>query len=79
VRRALGHSVPVPADWRDRFATAYDTEVQDWVDGVRAGRTTGPSAWDGYATTAVAETCVKALDEGRRLEVALVDKPAFYT
>jgi myo-inositol 2-dehydrogenase / D-chiro-inositol 1-dehydrogenase len=78
VRRALGHSVPVPADWRDRFATAYDTEVQDWVDGVGRGAITGPSAWDGYATTAVAETCVRALDEGRRLEVELIEKPAFY-
>ncbi|HEV8650867.1 MAG TPA: Gfo/Idh/MocA family oxidoreductase [Actinomycetes bacterium] len=78
VRRDLRHSVPVPADWRDRFATAYDTEVQDWVDGVRSGEITGPSAWDGYATTAVAETCVRALNEGRRMEVELIARPAFY-
>jgi myo-inositol 2-dehydrogenase/D-chiro-inositol 1-dehydrogenase len=77
LRHELLDGVPVPADWRDRFAAAYDAEVQDWVDGVRAGVVTGPSAWDGYATTAVAETCVRALGEGR-LEVSLIDKPALY-
>jgi myo-inositol 2-dehydrogenase/D-chiro-inositol 1-dehydrogenase len=72
-------SVPVPPDWRVRFVAAYDREVQQWVDGVRAGQVTGPSAWDGYATTAVAEACVRSLKEGgRRMEVDLVDKPAFY-
>ena len=71
-------AVAVPPDWRARFQTAYDTEVQLWVDGVRAGAVTGPSAWDGYATTVIAETCVKALEAGHRLEVELIDKPAFY-
>jgi myo-inositol 2-dehydrogenase/D-chiro-inositol 1-dehydrogenase len=78
VRSDGRHWVTVPPDWRVRFVDAYDREVQEWVDGVRAGEITGPSAWDGYATTAVAETCVAALDAGGRLEVELVERPAFY-
>ena len=34
-----------------RFARAFDTEFQAWIDAVRAGDTTGPSSWDGYAAT----------------------------
>jgi myo-inositol 2-dehydrogenase / D-chiro-inositol 1-dehydrogenase len=72
-------AVAVPPDWRARFVAAYDTEIQQWVDGVRAGDISGPSAWDGYATTAVAEACVQSLGGGgRRMEVELIDKPAFY-
>ena len=32
-----------------RFATAYDLEVQAWVDAALRGEAVGPSAWDGYA------------------------------
>jgi myo-inositol 2-dehydrogenase/D-chiro-inositol 1-dehydrogenase len=78
VRRDGRNSVGVPPDWRDRFGAAYDAEVQQWVDGVAGGAITGPSAWDGYATTAVAATCVTARGEGRRAEVQLIDRPAFY-
>ncbi len=68
----------VPADWQDRFAPAYTRELQSWVDGLAAGRVTGPSAWDGYAATAVAEAAVRSYREGRRIDVALVDRPPLY-
>jgi myo-inositol 2-dehydrogenase / D-chiro-inositol 1-dehydrogenase len=68
----------IPADWRERFGAAYRRELQEWVTGTLQGRISGPSAWDGYATTAVAEAAVGSLGDGRRATVALVDRPALY-
>jgi len=68
----------VPVDWRQRFVRAYDGELQDWLDAVAAGTTTGPSAWDGYAATVVAETGLSALRTGERVAVSLGSKPALY-
>lgn len=68
----------VPADWRERFDSAYGAELQSWIDGVTTGRYDGASAWDGYAATAVADAGVRALEEGRTVAVDLVDKPSFY-
>jgi myo-inositol 2-dehydrogenase/D-chiro-inositol 1-dehydrogenase len=71
-------AVPVPADFRVRFGQAYQTELQEWVDGALRGEVTGPNAWDGYATTAVAVRGIEALEQGGRLEVELAERPAFY-
>jgi myo-inositol 2-dehydrogenase/D-chiro-inositol 1-dehydrogenase len=68
----------IPADWRDRFGPAYQHELQEWVSGALQGQITGPSAWDGYATTAVAEAAVQSQSTGRRTPVALVERPALY-
>jgi myo-inositol 2-dehydrogenase / D-chiro-inositol 1-dehydrogenase len=69
---------PIPADYRERFGGAYQSELQEWVTGVLQGQVTGPSAWDGYATTAVAEAAVTSLAGGGRATVELVDRPALY-
>jgi myo-inositol 2-dehydrogenase/D-chiro-inositol 1-dehydrogenase len=69
----------VDPDWRTRFVDAYDTEFRAWVDAVASGGATGPSAWDGYAATAVAVSCLAALETGERTPVQLVDRPGFYT
>jgi myo-inositol 2-dehydrogenase/D-chiro-inositol 1-dehydrogenase len=69
---------PVPAGWRQRFAHAYDVELRDWLDTVAAGTCTGPSTWDGYAATAVADAARSALRTGTRTEVSLVDRPSLY-
>jgi myo-inositol 2-dehydrogenase/D-chiro-inositol 1-dehydrogenase len=71
-------SVPVPPDWRVRFADAYRQELQDWVDGLAAGQVGGPSSWDGYAAAAAAEACVASLHSGSRSEVELAPRPALY-
>ena len=77
--RAEGrHHGPIPADYRERFGDAYQNELQEWVRGVLAGEVTGPSAWDGYATTAVAEAAVASQTKGDRVAVELVDRPALY-
>jgi myo-inositol 2-dehydrogenase/D-chiro-inositol 1-dehydrogenase len=68
----------VPADWKVRFAPAYVHELQSWVDALASGRVDGPSTWDGYAATAVAEAAVMSYAQGERVEVRLVDQPTLY-
>lgn len=68
----------LPRDWRDRFARAYDAELQAWLEATSAGGCTGPTAWDGYAAAVVAETCLGAPRTGEPAEVALRERPSFY-
>ncbi|WP_105969813.1 Gfo/Idh/MocA family protein [Streptomyces geranii] len=68
----------IAQDFIERFADAYDREVQAWVDATRRGEVTGPGVWDGYAVAAVCEAGVRAQSEGRRVEVELVERPALY-
>ncbi|MFW5470392.1 Gfo/Idh/MocA family protein [Knoellia sp. CPCC 206435] len=63
----------VPADYRTRFATAYDLEVQAWVDSALGGEDVGATAWDGYAATAVSTAGMASLATGERVTVDLVD------
>jgi len=65
--------------YRERFGQAYDTEMQRWVNAVRAGATSGnhidgPGAWDGYAAAAVCAAGVQSLHSGGRVAVDLVDR-----
>ncbi|WP_456286823.1 Gfo/Idh/MocA family oxidoreductase [Microbacterium sp. JZ70] len=61
-----------------RFATAYDNEIQRWVDAVRDGRLVdGPNAWDGYLVALACEAGVRALDGGVQ-PVDAPARPAFY-
>jgi myo-inositol 2-dehydrogenase / D-chiro-inositol 1-dehydrogenase len=78
LRAAGARSAPVPATWQQRFRRAYDVELQEWLDAVAAGTSTGPGSWDGYAATAVADAGVQALRTGERVPVSLVDHPALY-
>lgn len=79
VRREGALSSRVPVDWRERFIRAYDVELQEWLDGVAAGREpSGPNSWDGYAAAAVAEAALQALAGGERVAVKLADKPGLY-
>ncbi|TNM61966.1 Gfo/Idh/MocA family oxidoreductase [Streptomyces sp. NP160] len=61
----------VPPSFKERFEAAYDLEFQAWADAARRGTATGPTAWDGYAATAVTTAGVEALRSGRRTEVVL--------
>jgi myo-inositol 2-dehydrogenase/D-chiro-inositol 1-dehydrogenase len=69
----------VPEDWRERFVRAYDSEFQEWLNAVEAGRSTGPSSWDGYAATVVCDAALEALHGGGRVEVSMRDKPELYS
>ncbi|MEU4195044.1 Gfo/Idh/MocA family oxidoreductase [Kribbella sp. NPDC026611] len=64
----------MPADFRVRFARAYDIEVQRWVDATVRGEIDGPTAWDGYAAAAVCEAGIESLTSGRPVDVTLADK-----
>ena len=72
------HSGRVPVDWRDRFIRAYDTELQEWLDAVAAGTSTGPTSWDGFAAAAVTDAALEALRTGQRTAVSLPERPEFY-
>jgi len=79
LRSANRVGVAVPEDWRERFIAAYDTEFQEWINAVAAGKgATGPSSWDGYAAQVVCDAGVEALHSGGRVEIDLGDKPALY-
>ncbi|HSJ43210.1 MAG TPA: Gfo/Idh/MocA family oxidoreductase [Euzebyales bacterium] len=78
VTRDFARGRSVPADWKERFDNAFHAEIAQWVDGLHAGTITGPSAWDGYAATVVANASVDALHSGQRKAIDLVDKPDFY-
>jgi myo-inositol 2-dehydrogenase / D-chiro-inositol 1-dehydrogenase len=69
----------IPEDWRERFIRAYDLEFQEWLDAVEAGRSTGPSSWDGYAATVACDAALEALNGGRRVPVSMRDKPDLYS
>ncbi|MFD9389916.1 Gfo/Idh/MocA family protein [Streptomyces sp. NPDC060000] len=68
----------VPQDYLVRFADAYDREVQAWVDATRRGRVTGPTVWDGYAASVVAEAGIRSLESGTRVAVELAPRPGLY-
>jgi myo-inositol 2-dehydrogenase / D-chiro-inositol 1-dehydrogenase len=79
VRKDNLRSDRVASDFQERFATSYQTEVQEWVNSVAAGEASGPNAWDGYAATAVAHACLAALDSNERVTVEMRPRPAFYS
>ncbi len=68
----------VPVDWRERFLRAYDIELQEWINAVTAGTTTGPSSWDGYAATVVCDAATEAWASGGPAEVSLREQPDLY-
>ena len=64
----------------DRFQTAFNREVQEWINAVARDEHTVSTCWDGYAATAVVDAAVKSHEDGSSpmIDVALIDKPAFY-
>lgn len=65
-------------DWRQRFASAYRQQLQAWVKSVAKGTAVGASAWDGYAASAAAEAGLRALAEGRPVDIVLEPKAPLY-
>jgi myo-inositol 2-dehydrogenase/D-chiro-inositol 1-dehydrogenase len=78
LRAANTESVPVPADWRTRFAEAYRAEFQAWVQAAAANSAGGATAWDGYAASLTAEACLRAAETGLPTAVPLPDRPELY-
>lgn len=68
----------IPEDWRERFIEAYDQEFREWIVAAGQGTATGPSAWDGYAATLVADAALRAVESGAREPVSMISKPDLY-
>jgi myo-inositol 2-dehydrogenase/D-chiro-inositol 1-dehydrogenase len=71
--------VSYPSDWRQRFATAYRLQLQEWVRSIGTGAHVGASAWDGYAASAVAEAGLEALSQGGSRKITLETRPPLYS
>lgn len=79
VRSAGRWGGEVTPGFEQRFAAAFDTEFQGWVNRLRAGEAPdGPSAWDGYAAAACCEAGVKAQEGGETVTVELGSRPTLY-
>ncbi|MER2106778.1 MAG: Gfo/Idh/MocA family oxidoreductase [Solibacillus sp.] len=78
LRKNAAVSQEILVDWKDRFIDAYDVEIQDFIDAVKRGYPTGPTAWDGYVAAVTADACVAAQNVAHKVEIQLGKKPAFY-
>ena len=78
VRGVGGVSQAITPSWPQRFERAYVEEMQAWIRSIKAKEPTGPSAWDGYMTLAVAEACVRSTVTGLPVEIAPIERPALY-
>ena len=79
VRQGASVSQSVTPDWPQRFTRAYIDEVQIWVDAIRTGEPTGPSAWDGYMSLVVADACIRSAESGLPERAAGMERPALYS
>ncbi len=78
VTDAHGIRQAIPEDWRERFIEAYDQEFREWIVAAGQGTATGPSAWDGYAATLVADAALRAAESGALERVEMIEKPGLY-
>jgi myo-inositol 2-dehydrogenase/D-chiro-inositol 1-dehydrogenase len=76
----LKHATSYAHDWRDRYAEAYRRQNQAFLNFVQTGEFSpvASNSWDGYAAAIVAEAGVRALEDGRKVAVEMVNRPAFY-
>ena len=78
MRANASRTVPLLTDWKDRFISAYDIELREWVKDASAGELKGPSAWDGYAACVAAETLNRSRGTLLFRDIELIDKPGMY-
>lgn len=79
VRLESGAGYAIGKSWRDRFTTAYNVEIQEWIHAASRGGQTGPTSWDGYAAQVVCAAALESLEQpGARVAPQLVPKPALY-
>jgi myo-inositol 2-dehydrogenase/D-chiro-inositol 1-dehydrogenase len=69
----------LPVNDAERFKQAFDSEIQDWVNAVKAKHLTGPSAWDGLMAVAATDALGRSRDNNGAVEkVTLPEKPDLY-
>ncbi|ROR06273.1 Gfo/Idh/MocA family protein [Erwinia sp. JUb26] len=78
-RSPNGVSHHISQSCMERFATAYDREVQNFVDNISRGSAmTGPSSWDGYVVALVCDAGLASLKDGQKHDVTIPECPALY-
>lgn len=65
-------------DCFQRFADAYNAEIQTWINASKEGRVDGPNAWDGYACQVAASAASKARDTQMIVPVVYDEMPDLY-
>lgn len=78
LRKSAQRSVALEVDWKLRFAEAFDTEIQEWIDSTLKGEVNGPNAWDGYLAAVTADALVKSQENGEIVPILTGPAPAFY-
>ncbi len=74
-----GNAQHIAQSCMERFATAYDREVQHFVNSVRDGLPmAGPSSWDGYVVALVCDAGLASLKDGEKHDVIIPEQPALY-
>ena len=68
----------ITPNWPQRFQQAYLDEVQAWIDAIKRGGATGPSAWDGYMSLAVAEAGIRSSQSGTPQIISAIERPPLY-
>lgn len=78
-RSLNGNAQHIAQSCMERFDTAYDREVQTFVDNVNAQREmTGPSSWDGYVVALVCDAGLASLKDSAKHDVIIPSQPALY-
>ncbi len=62
----------------ERFAAAFVTELQEWIDAASRDEHAGPTSWDGYAAACACDAGLRAVQSGQWADVEMIDKPALY-
>jgi len=78
IRSAGRWGVEITPSFLERFRSAYDSEVQSWVDAAKRGEVGGPTAWDGYAAAACCEAGLASQRSGEKVEVSLKTRPSVF-
>ncbi len=53
--------------------------MQSWSQAVATGDFEGPTAWDGYTSLVVADSCKWSFQTGQPETVPIVNRPEFYS
>jgi len=64
--------------WKTRFTDAYDIEFRRWLEEVKAGHITGPSAWDGYMACITSTALGQCRLDGQIRAIDTPEMPDFY-
>ena len=75
-KATTGHAMYT--DCFQRFADAYNAEIQAWINASKKGYVDGPTAWDGYACQVAAAAASKARDTQTIVPVVYDEMPELY-